>query len=141
MAFRKAIVAKTLDLVEAALGKVGRVAARDHARDHFFLQRMDGALAPEGGHGAAQLIGLLGGKFRRFHGDAHGLFLEQRHALGLAQDLAQLVRRPVLRIGRGIGFGFEAVAPAQVGMHHVALNGTGADDRHLDDEIVEAARF
>jgi hypothetical protein len=34
-----------------------------------------------------------------------------------------------------------ALPAAQIGMHHVALDRPRADDRHLDDEIVEAARF
>lgn len=33
-----------------------------------------------------------------------------------------------------------AVAPPDIGMHHVALDGAGPDDRHLDHQIVEAAR-
>ena len=37
--------------------------------------------------------------------------------------------------------GLHAVAPAQVGVHHVALDGSRAHDRHLDDEVVEAARL
>ena len=35
----------------------------------------------------------------------------------------------------------DAVAPAQIGMHHVALDRPRPHDRDLDDEIVEAARL
>ena len=35
----------------------------------------------------------------------------------------------------------DAFAAAQIGMHHVALDRPGAHDRHLDHQIVEAARF
>ena len=58
VALGKAIFAKALDLVEAALGEVGRIAARCHAADHLLLQAVDGAAAAEGRHGAAQLVGL-----------------------------------------------------------------------------------
>ena len=34
-----------------------------------------------------------------------------------------------------------AAAAAQIGVNHVALDGAGAHDRDLDDEIVEAARL
>ena len=34
-----------------------------------------------------------------------------------------------------------AVAAAQVGMHHVALDRAGPDDRHLDHQVVEAPRL
>ena len=34
-----------------------------------------------------------------------------------------------------------AAAAAQIGMHHVALDRAGPHDRHLDDEVVEAARL
>ena len=33
------------------------------------------------------------------------------------------------------------IASAQIGMHHIALDGAGAHDRHFDDEIVEFRRF
>ncbi len=37
--------------------------------------------------------------------------------------------------------GLDAVAAAQIRVHHVALDGPGAHDRHLDDEVVEGARL
>ncbi len=95
VAFGKAVLAEALDLVEAALGEIGRIAARGHAADHLVLQRADGAAAAERGHGAAQLVGLGTGEFRRHHGEPHGLLLEQRHAHGLAEDLMQLVGGPM----------------------------------------------
>ena len=42
---------------------------------------------------------------------------------------------------RGVFHGLHAVAPAQVGMHHVALDRPRPHDRHLDHEIIEAARL
>ena len=89
----------------------------------------------------AQLVGLGAGELGRHHGDAHGLLLEQRHAHGLAEHLAQLVLGAVIGVRRGELDRLLAVAAAQIGMHHVALDGAGAHDGHLDDEIVEAARL
>ena len=136
--FGKAILAKALDLREAALGESFVVAARHHGRDHFFLEQPDRTAAAEGGHGLAQLVHLAVREFRRVHGDTHRLLLEKRHALGLAEDLLQLVFGPMLGRGRRIGLLFEPRAAAQIGVHHVALDGSRTHDRHLDDEIVEA---
>ena len=58
VALGEAIFAEAFDLVEAALGEVGRVAARRHAADHLLLEAIDGAAAAERGHGAAQLVRL-----------------------------------------------------------------------------------
>lgn len=101
VAFGKAVFTESLDLVEAALGEGGVVTAPDHAVDHLALQILHDTAAAEGGHRPAQMIGVLRREAGGLDGHAHGLFLEQRHAQGLAQHLAQLVRRPVLgRRGR-----------------------------------------
>ena len=93
----------------------------------------DAAGVLEGRHGAAELVGLAGREAGAFDRDLHRLFLKQRHAERLAEHL--------LKLGRGIVDRLLAFAPAQIGMHHVALDRTGPDDRHLDDEIVEGARL
>ena len=103
MAFRKAIAAEALDLLEAALGEVALIAARHHALDHHGLELVDGADIAEGRHGAAQAVGLLVGELRRDHGELHRLLLEERHAQGLGQNLVQLVGRAMLRGRRGEG--------------------------------------
>ena len=133
MALGKAVAAEALELREGALGEVGLVAARDHAADQLVAKRADPAGELEGRHGAAQLVGLAGGEAGAFDGDPHRLLLEQRHAEGLAEHLLELGRRIVDRL--------RALAPAQVGMHHVALDRAGPDDRDLDDEIVEGPRL
>ena len=43
--------------------------------------------------------------------------------------------------GFGIVHRLLALAAAEIGMHHVALDRAGPDDRHLDDEIVEGPRL
>jgi hypothetical protein len=58
VALGKAIAAKALDLIEAALGEIRLIAARDHAPDHLLLELADRADIAEGRHGAAQAIGL-----------------------------------------------------------------------------------
>src|SRR5262245_25814271 len=58
VALGEAILAEALDLVEAALGELCRIAARHHAAPHLLMQAVDGAAATEGGHGAAKLIRL-----------------------------------------------------------------------------------
>ena len=78
--FGEAVFAEALDLLEAAFGEVLLVAALDHAVDEFLAEILDLAAAPEGGHGPAQAVGLAGREAGADHGDAHGLFLEERHA-------------------------------------------------------------
>ena len=141
VALGKAVFAEALDLVEAALGELGRIAARRHAADHLLLEAVDGAAAAEGGHGAAQLVRLGPGEFRRHHGEPHRLLLEERHAHGLAEHLAELVFISVVRMGRGELDRLVAAAAAKIGVNHVALDGTGPDDGDLDDEVVEATGF
>src|SRR5262249_33202775 len=58
VALGEAVLAEALDLVEAALGELGRIAARRHAPDHLLVQAVDSASTAEGGHGAAKLVSL-----------------------------------------------------------------------------------
>ena len=81
----------------------------------------------------AQLVGLAGREAGADDRDPHRLLLEQRHAEGLAEHLLQL--------GLGIDDGLQPFAPAQIGMHHVALDRARPDDRHLDHQVVEGARL
>ena len=84
------------------------------------------------------LIGLGGRKFGRIDGDLHRLLLEYRHAEGASENVLQL-QRIVRRAGARV---FHRLLPrpaSQIGMHHVALDGAGADDGDLDHQIVEPA--
>jgi hypothetical protein len=58
VAFGKAVLAETLDLLEAALGELLLVTLADHAFDHPLAIIADGSGPFEGRHGAAQFIGL-----------------------------------------------------------------------------------
>ena len=133
VALGKAVAAEALQLREGALGEGGLVAARHHAADQLVAERADPAGELEGGHGAAQLVGLAGGEAGAFDGDPHRLLLEQRHAEGLAEHLLQFGLRILDRL--------LALAPPQIGMHHVALDRARPHDRDLDDQIVEGARL
>ncbi len=133
MALGEAVFAEAFDLAEAALGEVLLVAAFDHALDQLLAERMDRANTPERRHGAAQAIGLAGREAAGDDGDLHRLLLEQGHAQGLAEHVFQ-------RLGRE-RHALLAVAAAQVGVDHVALDRTGPHDRHLDHQVVEVARL
>src|SRR5205823_2809827 len=121
VALGKAVFAKTLDLAEAAFGEVLGIAAPDHAVDELVAKELDRAGAPEGRHGAAQLVGLAGGKAGGDDGDLHRLLLEERHAEGALQNLLQFILR-VLRRRRWILDLLVALAALQIGMDHVALD-------------------
>ena len=114
MRFRKAVTAETFQLAEGALGEFLGVAVIEHAGDELFLKRVDAACVLEGRHRAAQLIGLGRREASRHHRDLHRLFLKERHAERLAENLFKRGRR-ILRL-------FLAFAAPDVGMHHVALN-------------------
>ena len=91
MAFGKSVGAEALDLAKAGLGECARIAASDHPFHHFGTEFVDRADVAERGHGATQLVGFLGREFRGVDGNAHGLFLEQRHAEGFSQHTLQFV--------------------------------------------------
>ena len=85
-----------------------------------------------------RLVGFARREFCRDDGDPHRLLLEERHAERLFEDLLQLVRDRVGRRARIMHL-LDSLPAAQIGMHHVALDRAGADDRDLDDEVVEFA--
>src|SRR5579863_2600960 len=97
VAFRKAVFAEPFDLAETMLGKFTVVAALGHAADELVAKQMDLAGMPEGRHGAAQPVGLVGREFRRRNRDLHRLFLKQRHAEGPFEDVLQFVGRSMRR--------------------------------------------
>src|SRR5690348_10727042 len=140
MAFRKAVRAETFDLVKAALSEILRIAARDHAVHHLVPEAVDGTDIAEGRHGPAQSIGFIRCEAGSDDRELHRLFLEERYAHRLAQNLFEFVGRAVFRRWRRKVYRLYARTPAQIGMHHVALDRTGPHDRHLNDEVVEFSR-
>ncbi len=133
MRFRKTIFAETLDLLEDLAREVGAVVAGAHAAHQPLLEGLEPATPLPGGHRAAQAIRLARRKARRDHCELHHLFLKDRHAERALQDAFDRHAR--------IGHLLLAAAAAQVRMHHVALDGAGPHERHLDDEIVVIARL
>ena len=141
MALGKAIFAEPLNLFETALGETGVIPTRRHAADKLAGKAVDGAHMAKGGHGAPELIGFRRGEAGGDDGDAHGLFLKQWHTQGLVQNLAKLVGGAKFgRRGR-IFHHLLAIPAAQIGMHHVALNGARADNRHFNHQVIEIPWF
>ena len=132
VAFGKPVRAEAFDLGKAALCKIVVIAVAPHAAQKAVFKFADIAVFFKRGKGAAQPVGLIGGKAGADDGDLHRLFLKQRHAQGFAQNLAQCIRRKRNR--------FFAVAPPDIGMHHIALDRSGAHDGHFDHQIIKAAR-
>ncbi len=133
VALRKTVAAETFDLLEDTVGELRRIAARHHAADQLGVELVDATCHLERRHRAAELVGLAAGKPGAHHRHLHRLLLEQRHAECFPQHGAQFFCRQV-------GF-FQTVAPAQVGMHHVALYRTWANDGHLYRQVVQLAWF
>ena len=140
VAFGEAVFAEPLDLVEAARGEIGIVAARDHAADHHVLQLGYHSARTERRHRFAQPVGLGARELRRVERDLHRLLLEDRHPQRAPEDRGQLVGRAVFGARRGDFDFLRAAPPFEEGVDHVALDRPGANDRHFDDEIVETAR-
>ncbi len=92
------------------------------------LKGLDRADAAERRHRPPQLVGL-GRREAGEDRDLHRLFLKQRHAQRLAEHRFQF--------GGGKRHRLQPLPPAQIGMHHVALDRPRPHDGDLDDEIVE----
>ena len=104
-----------------------------HAGPQFGLDRrhaLDRALEA---HRAPQLLRLAARETGDGHCDPQQLLLEERHAEGALEN--RLQRRMRVRDGLAPG------AAVQVRMHHLPDDRARADDRHLDDEVVEARRL
>ena len=133
VALRKAVVAEPLDLLETAFGEVPLVPPPHHPLHELVAEAVNGAVVAEAGHGPAQLVRLGRAEPGPDDGDLHRLLLEEGHAQGLSQHLAQFLGRIPHRL--------HAPAPAQIGVNHVALDRPRTHDRHLDHQIVESGRL
>ena len=90
---------------------------------------MDRAHALERRHRTSQLVGFRRRETGGDNRDLHRLFLKQRHAKGFPQHL--------LKLFGGIAHLLQALTAAQIGMHHIALNGTRPHDGDLDHKIIK----
>ena len=113
------------------VGDVAGDPAVGHADEEPFPHGGHPGPGPFRAHRLAQPVGFPGGEPGRVDRDLHELLLEERHAEGLAQ--ARFEDR--VRVGDGL----LAAAAAQVGVHGSAFDRPGADQRHLDDKVVERA--
>ena len=133
MRFGKSILAEALNLQGNAFGKFGRDTAGGHTGPQLVLIALEIALAPPGGHGPPQFVGLARGKSGGDDGQLHDLFLKDGHAKGALQHLVD---------GRIDAFDrLPSLPPLEVGMHHVALDRARPNQRDFDDQIVKIARF
>jgi hypothetical protein len=130
MRFRKAVFAEAQDLLVDLPRERFGVAARRHSVDQPLLELLEAALAPPRRHRAAQRIGLARREPGRDDRELHHLLLENRNAERALEHAFDGLAR--------IGDGLHSLPPAQVGMHHAALDRTRADDRDFDHEVVEA---
>src|SRR5712664_2403495 len=127
--FGKAVFPEAENLAVDALGEFPGVVPFQHSVYQRLAETLDVAVAPPGGHGSAQLVGIARRKAGGDHGELHDLLLENRHAESALQHRFHRVARVLHRL--------DTVPPPQVRMHHVALDRPGPYDRDLDHEVVE----
>jgi hypothetical protein len=140
MALGKAVGAKALDLLEHPLGELEIIAPPHHAADEPFVINTNTLRVLEGRHGPSKLVGLTRREAGGDNRHAHRLLLEERNSERAAENLFEFVRIAMLRGGAWINRLLEIPTPAQIGMDHIALDWTGADDRNLHNQVVELAR-
>ena len=93
------------------------------------VHALDGSFGP---HGLTQAVCLGGAEACGVDGDLHELLLEERHPQGLSQGGLE----GAMQVG-------DLLAPqpaADVGVDGVALDGAGADEGDLDDDVVKLLR-
>ncbi|MNZ66331.1 hypothetical protein D3C78_845520 [compost metagenome] len=132
MAFRKTIAAEPFELLEDTFGKFLLITTLHHARDELFPEFGNGTHILEGRHGSAQLVRLICGKTGAIHGDPHGLLLKQRNTHRLFQNIFQFRFFITNRL--------LSLSATQIGMHHIPLNGAGANNGDLNDEVIKLLR-
>ena len=101
-----------------------------HAGEQPVAQAGHPLAGPLGAHGLAQLVGLGGGEPGHVDGDLHQLLLEEGYPEGALQG--RLQQR--VQVGDRLG----PVAPPDVGVDGMALDGPGTDEGDLDGQVVEA---
>ena len=129
VAFGKTVFAETLDLFEQGVGKRLRVAALQHAADHAVVELVHPALALPGGHGAAQAVRLTGAETRRQHGNAHHLFLKNRHPQRAFQRFLQCLA--------GVDDLLRMLARLQIRVHHATLDRARSHDSHFNHQVIK----
>ena len=107
-------------------------AVHSHTRAELAFEILHTLPGAAHSHRAAQFIGLCAGKVSDRHRNPQQLFLKKRHAKSSLQD--RLKRRV------GICDFLSALSPPHVGVHHLADDGAGPDNRYLHNKIVKTVR-
>ena len=128
----EAVVGERSQLHVQVVGDLAGDAPLGHAGVQPLLETLHPRRRALRAHRLAQLVGLRRREPGEVDRQLHQLLLEQRHAeRALQAPLGQRV---------GVGDRLLPVAAADVGMHRPALDRAGADERDLDDEVVERPR-
>ena len=131
MALGEAVVGEGVQLPPDLLADLVVDAVGPHAREEPLLELRQPLVAAFRPDRLAEPVGLGGGEVRHVDGDLHELLLEERHAEGLGERLAQ----QRMRVGDRLG----TVAAPDVRVDRAALDRAGPDEGHLHDQVVEAA--
>ena len=130
MRFGKAVFAEAVDLLEDALGELARVAAFEHALDQAPLEMLRGRLCvstpPSSGASWSASPGVKPAA-------TTASCITCSWKIGTPSVRSSTVFDRIARIVHRL----QALAAAQIGMHHAALDRAGAHDRDLDHQIVE----
>ncbi len=129
VAFGKSEIGERLQLLGDGVGGVAGDAVGGHSLHEPLTHGSHPRATAFGTHGLPELVGVGRAEPGDVDGHLHELFLEQRHPEGLAQRGFE----QRMQVGDGL---LSCPAP-QIGMHGVALDGPGADERHLHHEVVE----
>ena len=141
VAFRKAVFAEALDLIEEAFGKCPLIAVAQHAGHELVAMRLQAALFLPRRHVTAQPVGTFSGVIGRDHGQFHHLLLKDGDTQRASQRLGQtrLLTRHV--VFRALVFDRQApprpFARLQIRVHHAAADGPGPHDGDFDHQVVE----
>ncbi len=122
VALGKAVGGEALDLLEAALGEIARVAAPDHALHDLVRKFTIWPLCRKVAMARRRPSASCGSKPAAVMAICIGVLLEQGHAVGPLEHALEFVRRPVRGMGGGILDGLQPLPAAQVRMDHVALD-------------------
>ncbi len=132
MALGKAIFAEPLDRLIKALAELARDASLREPLEQPRTVPLEPSVAAPRGHVAPELIGLAARIAGPDDRELHHLLLEERHAESPLEDRREHRVRDGHRLFPG--------PPPQVRVHHAPLDRSRANDRHLDDQVVEAPR-
>ena len=129
MRFGKAVQRKRRDRQHDAIGHLAGDAVACHALAQQPLHLLHALFGSLEAHRPAQFFRLPSGEPGHRHGHAQQLFLEERHTQ----------RAPENRLEQGVVVGHRlASRPAvEIGMHHLADDGTGANEGDFHHEVVE----